>query len=1131
MKNQPLSRFLFRLILAGMILLMLGTSFAPSMIEAQTTTPNPDAEKQPVNPFIVSPYPAQAHEPTELRVILTNPGGILLTRYAQFYYSEFGIGQVLQPIGGRIAFDIPPFGEGSGAVIWVPPDASLRCFYVSVYETLGAIEPIASYWRNVNFLAHPNPLATITQTVFVPLRNPRATPALFSLSLSASPGTPTWTALVTPLEVMIPPGAIIPVQIDFTYTGNGQLPPDGIEIFTLRATVEQEPAGEVDIAFGPPLRLHMGPEPFFAESEISVDPYPTRAGEPTELCAVVRNVTAQPRLGLVHFLVAPFGIGTEYMEIVPPVEIFIPELGLQRACVMWVPAMGGQFAIEVQVETPGFPILQRSQRVIDASEVLLPGVPSDLVFPVRNFTQDTVMITLGLLPFMDGLSISLSQDVLPNMQPGQVVYVTLTVEIQAGIELPPDLTPLLDVQAFIGSNLIGGFRKVYRPPVPIHIPSDPIYAEREIKVRPYPPQAGEPTEICVELRNPTSLEQTLAVDFLWAEFGIGLPWHLLNTLDPVILPAYSLSNHCVMWVPPHGGRFGFEVVLHLAGHDPFFSQRVIDVGEILLPNQPTQFEFMVANPLPFPITVTLSAIRYLPQWEVSFDTPILLLDVGQVLPVVMTILPVQNPGDPEPFEGQPVIDVEAYWSGDGRDGQLLGGFRKVFFPPIPIHQPENPPYAEQEIFIMPYPPQAGEPTVLAFEARNPTDQPQQVTVTFEVGNLGIGLPFTPIATRIITIPALQTGVAEVIWVPPFAGEFCVRVRVEAPFFDQPFFSSRNISIVRLPEPYGGSELFEFAIGDGGNPTRPLTIELGLKTYLADWVVSLAQTQVTLQAGQDIALATLSLTPPADPDLLPKDGGPVADISGFVDGQLIGGIRKVWRPPVPLGQLGEPGYAESEIVIDPYPPVAGQPTTFSAEVRNNSDYTRNITVEFGWANFGAGIPFSQVGVLPHQTHITLLPNEVTTVTAQWTPQMSGSTCVQIILTDDQTGFELRSQRNVEVFQFDPAQCQVITTTFVLQNPSDFTVTVDLGYVIVNLPPGWTFTVSPTQVTLGPGESTVITVVITPLCPLSPAAKAANATSGPLKLQVEGYDQEGSLIGGVEIQVYTDQSILYLPVISR
>ena len=120
---------------------------------------------------------------------------------------------------------------------------------------------------------------------------------------------------------------------------------------------------------------------------------------------------------------------------------------------------------------------------------------------------------------------------------------------------------------------------------------------------------------------------------------------------------------------------------------------------------------------------------------------------------------------------------------------------------------EDPPYAEREINIFPYPPRAGEPTTIEFIARNPTTATQQVTVTFEVGNLGIGLPFHAIGHRVITLHPDQVGAAGIVWVPPFAGEFCVRVRVDAPFFPEPFYSARNISIVRLPEPYGTPEVF------------------------------------------------------------------------------------------------------------------------------------------------------------------------------------------------------------------------------------------------------------------------------------------------------------------------------------
>ena len=74
-------------------------------------------------------------------------------------------------------------------------------------------------------------------------------------------------------------------------------------------------------------------------------------------------------------------------------------------------------------------------------------------------------------------------------------------------------------------ELIGGFRKIYRPPVPIHPSGDPIYAESEITINPYPPRAGQPTEICAEIRNPTDVTQTFTVTFSVANFGIGLPFH------------------------------------------------------------------------------------------------------------------------------------------------------------------------------------------------------------------------------------------------------------------------------------------------------------------------------------------------------------------------------------------------------------------------------------------------------------------------------------------------------------------------------------------------------------------------------------------------------------------------------
>jgi len=1137
MKNHPSS--FFRLLLAGFLLFSLGTSFTFPVNDARYLAAHPVAETLAgEGSFLVSPDPAQAYEPTELRVILANAGGVTITRYAQFYWSAFGIGQSLLPIGGRIPFDLPALSQGTVAAFWVPPDSNPHCFYVDIFDAPAAQVPIASFQHNVRYLAHPAPSGSFGQSLYFPLVGQAGGTVTYYLSVSAVPNSPTWNKQVIPAQVTLGPGQVQAIRVDFSYVGNGQLPPGGIETFTVSAmNNQQQPVGSVSFEFGPPLRLHMHPDPFYSEGEISVDPYPVQAGVPTQVCAEVRNVTEQPQQGVVTFLVAPFGIGQAFSPIDGPQPVVIPELGLQRPCITWIPPFNGLAGMEARVETTGLPVQAVSQRVIDSAELLLPGTTSQLTFPVRNPTDNPAQITLSIISFVEGWTYSLSQDVFPNMQPGQVSFVTLEVQVPQGATLPPEFSPVVDIEGFIGTTPIGGFRKVYHSPVPVHQPSDPIYAEREITVVPYPPQAREPTEICVEIRNPTDLSQTITVDFGVAEFGIGLPWHAVVRPITVQMTANSIKKVCITWVPPYGGRFGVEIGIQAKGHERVYSQRVIDVGEILLPNQSSQFTFPVGNPFTFPITVRLSAIRYLPQWQVTFQPPELQLEPGASVPVTMTILPVQNPGDPEPHEGEPVIDVEAYYSGNGQEGQLLGGFRKLFFPPVPIHRPENPPYAEEEINILPYPPQAGEPTKISFLARNPTAAPQQITVTFEVGNLGIGLPFTPIATQTITLPAFQSGITGAVWVPPLAGEFCVQVKAEAPFFSQPFFSSRNISIVRLPKPYGPPEVFQFAIGDGGIPARPLTIQLGLKPYLANWQVALDKTQVVLAPGQSIATAILTLTPPANPADLPEDGGPVADVSAFVNGQLIGGIRKVWRPPVPLGQLGEPGYAESEISIHPDPPVAGQATTFAAQVRNTSDTTRDITVQFGWANFGMGIAFSNAGVTPTQTQSTLTPGQVTTVSAQWTPQTSGNYCVQISLKEAETGAEQLSRRNVNVIKINPAQCQTITKTFTLSNPTSLTITVTIGASSINLPPGWAFTVTPSEVVLKPGESVTVTVMITPPCILkpegwqpTPSTAGATGSSSPSIIRVEGYDQEGNLVGGIELQL-TSAKTIYLPTVRR
>jgi hypothetical protein len=221
-------------------------------------------------------------------------------------------------------------------------------------------------------------------------------------------------------------------------------------------------------------------------------------------------------------------------------------------------------------------------------------------------------------------------------------------------------------------------------------------------IEPYPPRAGEPTQICVELRNPTSVSQTVWVEFAWADFGIGLPFHPFHG-QQVTLPPHSIVKKCTTWVPPFAGHFCAQIRLI----DPQqcyadqVSQRNMDVNEILMPGVEVPFIFPVHNPNPYSTVITMSAMRVDSFFDVFFDVFTFPLRPGETHTV--TAFVTRHPGTmPEP--GTVVADIEAQFRNDQGQQMLLGGIRKEFHPPIPIHRPGEPPYSESEISVNPYPP-------------------------------------------------------------------------------------------------------------------------------------------------------------------------------------------------------------------------------------------------------------------------------------------------------------------------------------------------------------------------------------------------------------------------------------------
>ena len=85
--------------------------------------------------------------------------------------------------------------------------------------------------------------------------------------------------------------------------------------------------------------------------------------------------------------------------------------------------------MQVELEMEGYQP-QRSRLNLDVSEPLEPNTPHGRPFPVRNpFPPgtDPITISLGLVPHVPNWDLELSQYLIPNLAPGMIETVILTV--------------------------------------------------------------------------------------------------------------------------------------------------------------------------------------------------------------------------------------------------------------------------------------------------------------------------------------------------------------------------------------------------------------------------------------------------------------------------------------------------------------------------------------------------------------------------------------------------------------------------------------------------------------------------------------------------------------------------------
>jgi len=1079
----------------------------PTLTGPAVTFPRGDWPQYAQEEISVHPEPPMAGRLTRLCAEVVNHDlANWHTATLEFRVAEFGICPTWAPVAS-VSVQVPPGSSAEGCAVWVPPNDGPWCIEVVLIQE-GA-EPQYSQ-RNID---QDEPLQPgEPHEMNFPVSNPLDHVA--DIILELAPHLQGWGVELSAVSLPgMGPGEVREVTLTVTPPAGEPLPPDGTVVVDAEAYADGQLIGGFRKVFRPPVPLHRFPDPPYAEGEITVHPYPVRAGEPAEVCVELYNPTADPQTVAVQFFWADFGIAIPFTPINGPRIVYLPPHSIVNECLFWIPPIGGNVCIQVELESEGY-APQRSQLNIDADEPLRPGEPHSITFPVHNPLDRTVDITLGLVPHLSNWGLELSQDVLPAMIPGEVREVTLTVTPPSGEPLPADATAIVDVEAYVEGELIGGFRKVFRPPIPLHRLPDPPYAEGEITVHPYPVRAGQPAEVCVELRNPTANPQSVTVHFSWANFGIGIPFSPINGPRIVHLPPHSIVRECIHWVPPVSGHVCIQVEVESDGYEPQSSQYNIDVDEPLQPGEPHSMTFQVGNPLDRVVDITLGLVPHLPNWglELSPDT---LLDVapGQTRDVTLTVIPPAD--EPLPADGTVVVDVEAYV-----EGELIGGFRKTFRPPVSVHRPKDPVYAESEIGVDPYPIVTWQPVELSVELFNPTDTDQIVDARFSVAPFGIGLPFSeahinpnPIQ---IFVPAHGAARGHVVWYPPpgMKGKFCVQVTLEAEG-QEPVWSQRNVDVGEPLRP-GEPHTLDFPVGSGSN-TEPVTVTLGLVNHLGGWETSLSDYVLAdVMPGNHITVS-LTVTAPLEAQL--GSGLPIVDVEAYtIEGEFLGGFRKLDVPPVSVHKLHEKGYAESEISVDPCPPQAGEETRVSAVLHNTSDVPVEVNVEFGWADFGMGIPFSNAGMVPPESLVTLPPATATSVDAVWTPTHSGHQCILVRLTDPEGRLEPQvSQRNVDVEELPPCGEEKVFT-FTVYNDSSVTQTVDLGMITFNVPSDWEVTTDPSgTVDVGPYGEVEVRVIVWIPCPPDPPTPPIppGAGAGAPTIDVEGY-VDGELKGGIEIR---------------
>ncbi len=393
-----------------------------------------------------------------------------------------------------------------------------------------------------------------------------------------------------------------------------------------------------------------------------------------------------------------------------------------------------------------------------------------------------------------------------------------------------------------------------------------------------------------------------------------------------------------------------------------------------------------------------------------------------------------------------------------------------------IHFPnDEPTYAEEEIQIMPYPMVTGQPSTISVKVNNNSSNSKNLTVSFQTSpnRFGIGLGYNAFDTKNVTLPAFGSAIVQTTFTPVSSGHYCIQIVIESDDGER-IVSQRNLDVTEDLEAGTPDEL----VFDVGNPTDTTAdVMLVVNNTCPGWTAEVSPTVLTNMAPGEVREATLTVTPP-DPVTL--GSACHIDVQGWIGDELIGGIRKLDVPPVQLPQA-EPHWMEPEISVIPDPPVAGVSGLICVELQNPLNFSRNVTIDYAVADFGAGINFTTVA----SQNFTLPPNSVDDYCVTWTPATGGTTHRCILVTLMQPGYkDQTSQRNVNIVRLSIGDIlDDIRIPVLVRNPDWVNHNLEIRPTVFGIDPYWEPVITdddgnPPPEVLGPGEMVNLNVGFQP-----------------------------------------------------